>query len=106
MAEFKVIEVAGLDQLCYINMTLDTVLVEGLLEDLVVFDEFVLVLGAPLDSLVGEGTWEERVENGAVNGTSCTLLNLGQLQLKVRVEPVKEFLFAHEVGLIHHSNRL
>ncbi len=82
MAEFKVIEVAGLDQLCYINMTLDAVFVKGLLEDLVVFDELVLVLGAPLDSLVGEGTREERVENGAVNGTSCTLLNLGQLQLQ------------------------
>ena len=59
LAELKVIQVARLDQLCNIDVTLDTVLVESLLEDLVVLDEFVFVLCIPLDSFVREGAWVE-----------------------------------------------
>lgn len=77
LAELEVVKVAGLDQFGHIDVTLDTVLVEGLLEDFIVIDELVFVLCLPLYSFDWEGAREESVEHGAVNGTSGTLLNLG-----------------------------
>ena len=79
MAELKVIKVAGLDKLANVNVPLDAILVKGVLKDLVVVDELVLVLGSPLDSGEGEGARVERVKHCAVDCTSCALLNLGQL---------------------------
>lgn len=81
LAELEVVEVAGLDELANINVPLDSVLVEGVLEDLVVVDELVLVLGSPLDSREGERVRVERVEDGAVDGARSTLLDLGELKL-------------------------
>ena len=43
MAELKVIKVAGLDKLTNVNVPLDAILVKGVLKDLVVVDELVLV---------------------------------------------------------------
>jgi len=54
LAELEVVQVASLHQLGDIDVPLDSVLVEGVLEDLVVVDELVLVLGTPLDPLEGE----------------------------------------------------
>lgn len=104
MAELKVVQVAGLDQLADVNMSLDSILVKSVLQDLVVVYELVLVLGAPLDSREGERVRVEGVKHGAVDSTSGALLNLSQLQLKVRVHPVEDVSLAHEVGLVHHSN--
>ena len=81
MAELKVIQVASLDQLADINMSLDSILVKSVLQDLVVVYELVLVLGAPLDSREGERVRVEGVKHGAVDSTSGALLNLSQLQL-------------------------
>jgi hypothetical protein len=123
LAELEVVEVLGLHELGNVNVPLYAVLVEGVLEDLVVLDELVLVFGAPLDSREGEGAGVEGVQDGAVDGPSGTLLNLGQLQLKradgswtrgsgprtylkEAVEPVEDVDLAHEVGLVHHANRL
>ena len=89
LAELEVVKIAGLDQFGHIDVTLDTVLVEGLLEDFVVLDELMLVLCTPLDSFDWESARVESVEYGAVNGTSSTLLNLGKLQLR-RVENIDE----------------
>ena len=50
LAELKVVEILALGELGDVDMSLDSVLVEGVLEDLVVLYELVLVLGAPLDS--------------------------------------------------------
>ena len=81
MAELKVIQVASLDQLADINMSLDSILVKSVLQDLVIVYELVLVLGAPLDSREGERVRVEGVKHGAVDSTSGALLNLSQLQL-------------------------
>ena len=62
-------------------MSLDTILVEGTLQDFVVLNELVLVLGSPLDSREWEGARVERVKHGTVDSTSGALLDLGQLQL-------------------------
>lgn len=104
LAELEVVEVASFGQLGDVDVALNAVFVEGLLEHLVVLGVLVLVLGAPLDSGEGERSLVEGVEHGAVNGTSGALLNLGELQLKVRVEEVEDFLLAHEVGLVHHAD--
>ena len=77
LAELKIIQVARLDELSDVNVSLYSILVKGVLQDLVVVHEFVLVLGPPLNSGKGERVGVERVKHGAVNGTSCALLNLG-----------------------------
>ena len=81
LTELEVVEIASLHELGYIDMALDAVLIEGLLQHLVVVDELVLVLGTPLNSAECEGSRVERVQNGAVDGPSRALLDLGQLQL-------------------------
>ena len=81
LAELEVVQVLGLDELGNVDVPLDSVPVKGLLEDLVVLDELVLMLGVPLDSAEGEGVGVERVENCAVDSSRRALLNLGQLQL-------------------------
>ena len=81
LAELKVVEVLGLDELADVNVTLDTVAVECLLQHLVVLHELVLVFGSPLDTAEWEGTRVERVQHGAVNRTCRALLNLSELQL-------------------------
>lgn len=106
LAELKVVQVLSLDELGNVDVALDSVLVKGLLEDLVVVDVLVLGIGVPLDPAEGEGARVEGVKDGAVDGPGGALLNLGQLELQVRVEPVEDVLLAHEVGLVHHANRL
>ena len=81
LAELEVVQVASLDQLADVNMSLDSILVERVLQDLIVVYELVLVLCAPLDSRKGERVGVERVKHGAVDSTSGALLNLRQLQL-------------------------
>ena len=62
LAELEVVQVASLHQLGDVDVALDSVLVEGLLEDLVVIDELVFVLGAPLDSTESERPRVEGVQ--------------------------------------------
>lgn len=45
LAELEVVKIASLDELCDIDMSLDSVLIKGGLQELVVVNELVLVLG-------------------------------------------------------------
>jgi len=106
LTELEVVKVAGLNELGNIDVSLDAIFVEGSLQELVVVNELMLVLGAPLNSSECERARIERVKYCAVDGASCALLDLGELQLKVGIHPVEDVYFAYEVGLIHHANRL
>lgn len=87
-------------------MALDSVFVEGALQNFVIFNELVLVLCLPLDPAVLEGAWEETVHDSAVYGRSGALLDLRDAQVEQLVEPLDQHLLAHEVGLVHHANRV
>lgn len=106
LAELEVVEGSSLHQFRGVDMPLDTILVEGELEDLVIFDIFVLSFGVPLNALEWESARVHRIKHGAVDGARSALLNLRQLKLKVTVEPFKDLRFAHEVGFVHHADRL
>ena len=82
LAELEVVLVSSLLELGDIDVTLDSVLVEGLLENLVVLNEFILVFGIPLHLAEVESSGIEAVHHGAVHGSSCALLDLGELKLK------------------------
>ena len=49
LTELEVVLVSRLGELGDFNVTLDAILVEGLLENLVVLNEFVFVFGIPLN---------------------------------------------------------
>lgn len=65
----------------YLDVLFDSVFVECILQDLVVFDEFVVELGAPLDLRDVEGAGVDRVHDLAVDGPGGALLDFGELQL-------------------------
>ena len=67
LTKLKVVLVLCLGELADFDVALDAVLVEGVLENFVVLDEFVLVLGVPLDFAEGEGSRVEAVHDGAVD---------------------------------------
>ena len=62
-------------------MPLDAILVEGELENLVVFDVFVLRFGVPLDAFERERARVQSIKHGAVDCSRSALLNLRQLEL-------------------------
>ena len=76
LAELKVVQVLGLNQLCNIDVALDSILVKGLLKHLVVLDVLVLVLSVPLDTREWESARIERVHHCTVDCTCSALLNL------------------------------
>ena len=76
LAELEVVLVLGLDELVDVDVALDSVLVEGVLEDLVVLNELVLVLRAPAHSLERKGVGVEAVHDSAIDSSRRTLLNL------------------------------
>jgi hypothetical protein len=57
-------------------VTLNAVFVESRLEDLIVIDEFVLVLGLPLNPTIWECSRVQTVHDTAVDGGSGALFNL------------------------------
>ena len=71
-------------ELGHVDVAFDSVFVEGGLQDFVVLDELVLVLGLPLDSLEGEGVRVEHVYDAAVDGARRALLNLLHSQLHAK----------------------
>lgn len=82
LAELQVVLVLGVFQFSDVNVALDAVLVKGSLQNLVVFDELVLVLCLPLDTAKGERVGIQAVHNGAVNRTRGALFNLLHTQLQ------------------------
>jgi hypothetical protein len=85
LAELEIILVLCLSELPNLDVTLDAVLVEGVLEEFVVIDKFVFVFGVPLDLTDGEGAGVEAVHDGAVDGSGGALFNLAEVELqKVR----------------------
>jgi len=81
LAELEVVLVSRLGELGDLDVTLNAILVEGSLENLVVFSEFVLVFGIPLNFTELESSGIECVHDGAVHGSGCALLDLGELKL-------------------------
>ena len=62
-------------------MFFDSVFVECVLKDLVIFDEFVVELGAPFDLRDVEGARVDRIHYLAVDSPGRALLDFGELQL-------------------------
>ena len=87
LEELKVILVLGLHELVHIDVALDVVLLEGLLEDLVVLNIFVVVLGSPFDFCHGYSAREAGIDDLTIKSTSSALLDLSELQLKEIVRP-------------------
>ena len=105
MAELEVVEWPSFDELASLNMSLDAILVKSILEDLVVLNILVLVLGLPSNLAELESSWIKGIQNSTVNCSGGTLLNFGQVQAKKLVEPIQKLWFADKVGFVHHSNR-
>lgn len=65
----------------YINMLFNSILVEGILEHLVIINEFVVEFSSPLDFGDTEGSWIYGIHDLAVYRPSGALLYLGKLKL-------------------------
>jgi hypothetical protein len=87
LEELKVVLVLSLYELVHIDVALDVVLLEGLLEDLVVLNIFVVVLGSPFDFCHGYSAREAGIDDLTIKSTSSALLDLSELQLKEIVRP-------------------
>ena len=66
----------------YIDVFLYSIFVESILQNLVVFNEFVIKLGTPFHLGKIECSWVDGVHYLAVDCSGGTLFNLGQLKLK------------------------
>ena len=60
-------------------MSLNAILVEGVLEDLIVVYVFIFVLGIPLYFAELESAWIEAVKDSTVDSTSGALFDLCEL---------------------------
>ena len=104
MKEFKVVLILRLDELIDIDVALDVILLEGLLQDLIVLDVFIVMLGLPPDLRHGNRPWVASVDDLAINSTGSALLNLGQLQREEIVGPRKQLSTSDEERAFHHSD--
>ena len=100
-------------------MTLDAVLIESILEELIILDIFIFMLGSPFYFTECKSAGIKTVEDTAVNCPRSTLFNLCKIKLckqislsyfrvfdtytKQFVEPLQNSDFAYEVGFVHHS---
>ena len=57
-------------------MSLDSIFVKSILKNLIVLDEFIVKLGAPLDLTEVESSRENSIHDLAINSSSGALLNL------------------------------
>lgn len=81
LTELEVVLVLSLNQLGHLDMSLDSVLVKGLLEHFVVFDEFVVILAVPSDLVEAERFGIKRIQDSAIDRASGTLFDLGKSEL-------------------------
>ena len=81
LAKLEIVLVFGLYKFVDVDVTLDAIFIECVLEDLVVFNEFVLMFGAPLHSCKRKSIRVQTVHNPAVNSPSRTLFNFLDSQL-------------------------
>jgi hypothetical protein len=99
----------------YIYVTSDPILLEGCLEDLVVVDVLVVILGLPVNFAHLHTTRVNGINNLTVDGPSSALLNFLNVQLssnnlfmnfylKECVEPVDYLVFANEERRVHDPN--
>ena len=79
MAKLKVILVLSFDKLIYFDVSLNTILVEGTLKDLIVIYVFVFVLSIPLYFAELESAGIKAVKDSAVDSTCGALFNLCKL---------------------------
>lgn len=79
MAKLKVILVLSFDKLIYFDVSLNTILVEGTLKDLIVIYVFVFVLSIPLYFAELESAGIKTVKHSAVDSTCGALFNLCEL---------------------------
>jgi len=104
LEEHKVVLVLSLHELVHIDGALDIILLEGLLEDLVVLNIFVVVISSPLDLCHGYSAREAGVNDLTIKSTGSALLDLSELQLEEIVGPGKELPTTHEERALHHTN--
>jgi hypothetical protein len=104
LEELEVVLVLSLDELVHIDVALDVILLEGLLEDLVVLNIFVVVLGSPLDLCHGYSAREAGINDLTIKSTGSALLDLSELQLEEIVGPGQELSATHEERALHHTN--
>ena len=91
LAELKVVLVLGPDQLVHVDISLDLVLREGRLEQLVVRHVLGRRLGLPRHAAHGHRLGEHDVGQLTCHGTRCRLLDLGQIHVQRRVKKVEQF---------------
>ena len=81
LAELEVVLILSLDELIDIDVALNSVFVKGLLQDFVVFDEFVLVFALPPHFAERERVRVKGIHHSTVHRSCGALLNFGQAQL-------------------------
>ena len=79
LAKLKVILVLSFDKLIYFDVSLNAILVESVLKDLVVIYVFVFVLSIPLYFAELESARIEAVKDSAVDSTCGALFDLCEL---------------------------
>jgi hypothetical protein len=101
--ELQVVLVLALNQLHNINVFIQTLIFKGLLKNLKIAYKFVLGLCVPFYLGKFDGVLEVGVEQLAQNSPSSELLDLMEIQLKVSVYPIENFLSGNPVGVAHDS---
>jgi hypothetical protein len=84
-------------------VALNSIFVECVLQDFIVLNELVLVLGVPFDLLEVERAWKYCVHDLAMHGPSSALLHFSELQIKELIDPTQNDVLSHEEGLIHNA---
>lgn len=92
------------NQFWNIDITLDMILRESILQELVIGDEFVVGPSFPVDSGHWNASWEDVIRDLTSDGTRCGLLNLGQIQIQQFIEKCEELLSSDKVSFVHHSD--
>ena len=67
MAHLEVVLILSFDKLVYLDVFLDTVFIEGGLENLVVLNILIIEFGTPFDFVEIEGTWVNSVHDLGIN---------------------------------------
>ena len=81
LAELEVILILGLDKLININDLLDAILLEGCIQDLIIFHPLIVEFCIPFHFLHIESAWVNLVDNLAIDGCGGALLNFRKLKL-------------------------
>mmetsp|Transcript_88584 Transcript_88584/g.268572 ORF Transcript_88584/g.268572 Transcript_88584/m.268572 type:complete len:372 (+) Transcript_88584:332-1447(+) len=104
LQELEVVLVLRSDETVNIHVPLDMVLVEGRLQHLVIWYEFVVNLGIPVDLAHGDGVRMTGVDNLAIDSPIGALLHLGQVYLQEPIDPLQQVAPRHKECTLHHAD--